>query len=72
MYKKNNGIKVNIEIENLRETINLIRKLKYEVIELKKQGITSYRVVYHDINKDIGITTIFNRADLERFRSDLI
>ena len=41
MCKKNNGIKVNIEIENLREMINLIRKLKYEVIELKKQGITS-------------------------------
>ena len=55
--------------------------IKYEVefenmiipyIENVFEEDTVYRVIYHDINKDIGITTIFNRADLERFRSDLI
>ena len=41
MFKKIESIKVNVEIENLKEMIHLIRKLKFEVIELKKQGIKS-------------------------------
>jgi len=33
--------KCEVENEELKETIKLIRLLKYEVIELKKQGLAS-------------------------------
>lgn len=40
---KNESIKIKCEVDNteIKETIKLIRLLKYEVIELKKQGISS-------------------------------
>lgn len=40
---KNKSISIKCEVDNteIKETIKLIRLLKYEVIELKKQGLAS-------------------------------
>lgn len=41
--KTNTGITVDVEVNitDLKEAIKLVRTLKYEVIELKKQGLVS-------------------------------
>lgn len=41
--KTNKGITIDVEVNiaELKEAIKLIRTLKYEVIELKKQGLAS-------------------------------
>lgn len=41
--KNDRTISIKFEVNNdeIKETINLIRRLKYEVIELKKQGLAS-------------------------------
>lgn len=43
MRLKKNPISIKCEVDNteIKETIKLIRTLKYEVIELKKQGLAS-------------------------------
>lgn len=43
MRLKENPISIKCEVDNteIKETIKLIRTLKYEVIELKKQGLAS-------------------------------
>jgi hypothetical protein len=41
MKEKTISIKCEIDKTEIKETINLIRRLKYEVIELQKQGIAS-------------------------------
>lgn len=40
---KNNSISIKCEVDKteIKEAIDLIRRLKYEVIELKKQGLAS-------------------------------
>lgn len=40
---KNKSISINFEVntDEIKEAIKLIRTLKYEVIELKKQGLVS-------------------------------
>lgn len=39
MYRESISIKCEVDNTEIKETIKLIRLLKYEVIELKKQGI---------------------------------
>jgi hypothetical protein len=41
MKEKTISIKCEIDKTEIKETINLIRRLKYEVIELQKQGLAS-------------------------------
>lgn len=43
---KRNSIKVDVEVDTteLKDAITLIRRLKYEVVELRKQGL-SRRVI---------------------------
>lgn len=41
MKDKTISIKCEVDNTEIKETINLIRRLKYEVIELKKQGLAS-------------------------------
>ncbi len=41
MKDKTISIKCEVDNTEIKEAINLIRRLKYEVIELKKQGLAS-------------------------------
>ena len=41
MKEKTISIKCEIDKTEIKEIINLIRRLKYEVIELQKQGLAS-------------------------------
>lgn len=54
---KKNSIAVDVEVDTteLKETITLIRKVKYEVIELKKQGLSN-RVINKIILKGLKKT----------------
>lgn len=51
---KRNSIKVDVEVDTteLKDAITLIRRLKYEVVELRKQGL-SRRVINKIILKNI-------------------
>lgn len=51
---KRNSVKVDVEVDTteLKDAITLIRRLKYEVVELKKQGL-SRRVINKIILKNI-------------------
>lgn len=51
---KRNSVKVDVEVDTteLKDAITLIRRLKYEVVELRKQGL-SRRVINKIILKNI-------------------
>lgn len=51
---KRNSVKVDVEVDTteLKDAITLIRRLKYEIVELKKQGL-SRRVINKIILKNI-------------------
>ena len=51
---KRNSVKVDVEVDTteLKNAITLIRRLKYEVVELRKQGL-SRRVINKIILKNI-------------------
>lgn len=51
---KKNSVKVDVEVDTseLKDAITLIRTLKYEIVELKKQGL-SRRVINKIILKNI-------------------
>lgn len=51
---KKNNVKIDVEVDTteLKDAITLIRRLKHEVVELKKQGL-SRRVINKIILKNI-------------------
>lgn len=51
---KRNSVKMDVEVDTteLKDAITLIRRLKYEIVELKKQGL-SRRVINKIILKNI-------------------
>ena len=51
---KRNSVKVDVEVDTteLKDAITLIRRLKYEVVELRKQGL-SRRVINKIMLKNI-------------------
>lgn len=66
MNRESISIKCEVDNTEIKETIKLIRLLKYEVIELKKQGIGS-RV----INKILLKSTLKNAKTILDSKNDL-